>query len=393
MPDAAAIIPAGGAGLRMGLATPKQFHLLAGAPILIHTIRAVAQAPSIGTIILAVPADQLTTTRQLLVAHNLIDRVQVVAGGEQRQDSVNNGLTLVPETTEFVVVHDGVRPLVTAALIEDCLHAARKTGAAIAAVPVKDTLKAVDDNYRIRKTVDREGLWQAQTPQVARTSLLRRALAAAAHDNFIGTDEASLIARLGAEVTVVTGAENNIKITRPGDLPIAEALLGEKNSMRNSNAMRIGHGYDAHRLVEGRPLVLGGVTIDHPKGLLGHSDADVLTHALCDAILGALGEGDIGKHFPDNDPQYKGINSIKLLTQVMELAKKKGYVLANGDVTVIAQAPKLAPHMAQMRKNLARACDCDADRINLKATTTETMGFTGRGEGIATHAVVLMQQA
>ena len=156
--------------------------------------------------------------------------------------------------------------------------------------------------------------------------------------------------------------------------------------------MRIGHGYDAHRLVEGRPLVLGGVTIEHRKGLLGHSDADVLTHALCDAILGAIGQGDIGQHFPDSDPQYKGISSIKLLAHVVKLAKEQGYSLSNADITVIAQAPKLAPHLGAMQQNLAGACDCPTTSINLKATTTEEMGFAGRGEGIAAHAVVLIQK-
>jgi len=311
----------------------------------------------------------------------------VVAGGATRQESVRQGLAAVPPGTELVAVHDAARPLVTPELITACIEAASEHGAAIAAVPVKDTLKREAPGQMIAATVERADLWQAQTPQVARRELLVAAYAAAKRDQFCGTDEASLLERLGHQVALVAGSETNLKITRPEDRTIAEALLMQTPP---APSFRIGHGYDAHRLVEGRALTLGGVTIPHRLGLLGHSDADVLTHALCDAILGALGAGDIGRHFPDSDPRYRGIASLKLLAHVIDLMHAKGLDLANADVTVIAQQPKLAPHLPAMQANLAAACRVVIEAINLKATTTEGMGFAGREEGIAAHAVVLL---
>ncbi|MFZ5765766.1 MAG: 2-C-methyl-D-erythritol 4-phosphate cytidylyltransferase [Thermodesulfobacteriota bacterium] len=385
----AAIIPAGGIGTRMGLGHPKQFHELAGVPMLVHTLRAFEKVKEITAIIVAVPADFLELT-QNLIRQYCTSRVTVVIGGTLRQDSVRAGLAHVPPDCEWVVVHDGARPLISPELIRRCLTAARQSGAAMAAVPVRDTLKEVDASQVIRRTINREGLWQAQTPQVIRTATLTRAFAVATANGFIGTDEASFLEVIDEPMIVVPGSEENIKITRPDDLPVAEAILMHKN--RNEPpCSRIGHGYDAHRLVEGRLLILGGIKIPHSVGLLGHSDADVLTHALCDAILGALGAGDLGRHFPDSDPAYKGIESLQLLARVAEEAARRGFVLANADVTVIAQAPKLAPYFPAMRTKLADICRVDEERINLKGTTTEKMGFTGRQEGIAAHAVVLLQ--
>ncbi len=385
---AAAIIPAGGIGKRMGLGSPKQFYELAGVPILVHAIRAFEQVADIQLIIVAAPQNHLADTEQLVEKFHL-HKTKVVAGGKLRQDSVRAGLAHVPEECQFVAVHDGARPLVSPELISACLDHAGLHGAAMAAIPVKDTIKEVADNVVLR-TVDRNALWQAQTPQVVRTDIMRKAFAAADEQSFIGTDEASFLELIGEKMTVVEGSEQNIKITRPDDLLIAESILMQKKE--KNTGMRVGHGYDAHRLVEGRSLVLGGVEIPHTTGLLGHSDADVLTHALCDAILGALGSGDIGKHFPDSDPAYKGISSLKLLENVADLAGDKGYVLSNADITVIAQQPKLAPHFPAMQENLAVACRVELDCINLKGTTTEKMGFTGRQEGIAAHAVVLLQE-
>ncbi|MCB2184472.1 MAG: 2-C-methyl-D-erythritol 4-phosphate cytidylyltransferase [Desulfobulbaceae bacterium] len=373
---------------------PKQFLELAGLPLLVHTVRAFEQIPEICVIIIAAPADHLEQTRSLAEKFNL-HRVQVVTGGKLRQDSVLAGLKHVPPECEFVAVHDGARPLISPELISRCLTQASKGCAAMAAIPVKDTIKDVGENHIIRRTVDRETLWQAQTPQVVQTDTLKKAFAVAEAESFIGTDEASFLELINEEMTVVEGSEQNIKITRSDDLLIAEAILMKRN--RNSLPQplvqqRIGHGYDAHRLVADRPLILGGVTIPHTTGLLGHSDADVLTHALCDAILGALGQGDIGKHFPDTDPQYKGISSLKLLSHVMDLAREKGFALSNADITVIAQQPKLSHHFPAMKKNLAAACGVEENALNLKGTTTEKMGFAGREEGIAAHAVVLLQK-
>ena len=384
-----AIIPAGGSGQRMGLDEPKQFVALAGAPILIHTLRAFAATPAIAAIVVAAPAAEIARTEALIRQYGISKIHAVVAGGTTRQDSVQRGLAAVPADCDLVAVHDAARPLVTPALITACIAAAETHGAAIAAVPVKDTLKRETPDQVIAATVERSGLWQAQTPQVARRELLEAAYVAAARDHFVGTDEASLLEHNGCPVALVAGSETNLQITRPEDLTIAEALLMHN---RPPSSLRIGHGYDAHRLVAGRALVLGGVTIPHHLGLLGHSDADVLTHALCDAILGALGLGDIGRHFPDSDPQYRGIASLKLLAQVISLMRQQGFALANADVTVIAQQPKLAPHLPAMRANLAATCAVGEAAINLKATTTEGMGFAGREEGIAAHAVVLLSR-
>lgn len=384
-----AIIPAGGSGQRMGLGAPKQFMTLAGLPLLIHTLRAFCDTSAVGAIVVAVPANEISRTETLIRQHGIGKVHAVVAGGATRQESVRRGLAAVPEDCDLVAVHDAARPLVTPALIESCLAAAERHGAAIAAVPVKDTLKREAPGQLIAATVARDELWQAQTPQVARRELLEAAYAAAERDHFVATDEASLLEHLGCPVALVPGAETNLKITRPEDRTIAEALLMHATPLPTP---RIGHGYDAHRLVAGRALTLGGVTIPHSLGLLGHSDADVLTHALCDAILGALGQGDIGRHFPDSDPQYRGISSLKLLSHVVGLMHAQGLGLANADVTVIAQQPKLAPHLPAMRANLAGACGVAEEAINLKATTTEGMGFAGREEGIAAHAVVLLQQ-
>ncbi len=384
----AVIIPAAGSGSRMGASVPKQFLSLAGEPLLVRTVRTFLLSTAIDLAVVVVPAAHRQETRQILRRHlspDLSSRILFTVGGASRQDSVRSGLEALPAETAIVLVHDGARPLVSEELIRRCIAGAREHGAAIAAVTVKDTLKRVDGRGCIRATVDRSGLWQAQTPQAARRELLLRAHEVAAEKGFVGTDEASLLEHAEIPVRVVEGDEQNIKITRPGDMALAAGLLQRRDSMK------IGHGFDAHRLVEDRDLVLGGVHIDFELGLLGHSDADVLTHALIDAILGAAGAGDIGRHFPDSDIRYRGISSIRLLEKAVALVTGQGLRLANGDITIICQRPRLAPFLAAMRDNLAAACRVAPDRINIKATTTETMGYTGRGEGIAAHAVVLLQ--
>ena len=370
----------------MGLSHPKQYHLLAGVPILIHTIRAfVAASASINRIVVVVPQDFIASTRQLLTDYQLTgSTITVTGGGRRRQDSVLAGMDCLTDATDIVLVHDGARPLVTPDLIRRCLEAAWQHGAAIAAIPVKDTLKRANPDQTIAATVDRQDLWQAQTPQAARISLLRQAYAAL--DGREVTDEAALLEQAGTAITLIEGSETNIKITRPDDLILAEKIM----QTDSTPTMRIGHGYDAHCLVAGRNLVLAGVTVPHELGLAGHSDADVVTHALCDAVLGALGMGDIGRHFPDSDQRFKDIYSILLLEEVMELAATKGLAVSNADITIICQAPKLAPHIDAMRQILATACRVTAGQINLKATTTEKMGFPGREEGISCHAVVLL---
>ncbi len=387
-PPAGVIIPAGGTGSRFGHSTPKQFLDLAGTPVLVRTCRAFLELAAIRLVVVAVPAAHQGASLALLAvtwARSEWPGCASPPAGSPARIRCGPGCVL-PADIGLVLVHDAARPLVDRATIERCLDAHR-CGAAIAAVPVADTLKQVDPDGRIIRTVDRSGLWQAQTPQGARRDLLERAYAEADRTGLVCTDEAALLEAAGMPVQVVEGSERNLKITRPGDLQVAAALLGEEVPMR------IGHGFDAHRLVAGRKLILGGVTIDFELGLDGHSDADVVAHALTDALLGALGAGDIGRHFPDSDPAYKGIDSLLLLVRVVQLAEERGFCLGNADLTIVCQRPRLAPHLAAMQTNLARACRVEPGAINIKATTTEKMGYTGRGEGISAHAVVLLKES
>lgn len=384
---AAVIIPAAGFGTRMNLDHPKQYHLLSGIPILARTVSAFCNKDFITRIVVVAPATMVEQTRLLLTDHGVNgENLLIVVGGRRRQDSVKAGLDALDDDIEIVLVHDGARPLVGSDLIDRCYRAALAGGAAIAAVPVKDTLKRSGPTGQVQGTVDRSALWQAQTPQAVRRELLCRAYQVNGDADV--TDESSLLEKASIPVTIVEGSETNIKITRPEDLLLAEHIL----SGTAAPVLRIGHGYDAHRLVENRKLVLGGVTIPHSHGLLGHSDADVLTHALCDALLGALGCGDIGKHFPDSDATFSGIYSIILLEQVIDLAKDKGYAMVNADITLVCQAPRLSPFLPQMQEILSRTCQVAPEVINIKATTTEGLGFSGRKEGIGCHAVVLLQK-
>ncbi|MDW7772385.1 MAG: 2-C-methyl-D-erythritol 4-phosphate cytidylyltransferase [Desulfobulbaceae bacterium] len=386
--DAAVIIPAAGSGSRMELPLPKQFIRLGGEPILVRTIRCFLGVKDISRIVVAVSAEHVETTRIMLrtfLSQDLPAKLMLISGGRTRQDSVLAGLRALPAGTGIVLVHDGARPFVSREVIKRCLDEAVRSGTAIAAVPVRDTIKHVDQNGLVRETVDRRDLWQAQTPQAARRELLDQAYELALEIGYQGTDEASLLEHAGYPVTVVRGSEYNIKITLPDDLKIAEGLL------EDDTLMKIGHGFDAHRFGHGRQLILGGVIIPFDLGLEGHSDADVVTHALIDALLGAMGEGDIGRHFPDKDPQYKNISSLKLLEQVTAIMKSRKLSICNADLTVVCQRPRLMRYIEEMRGKIAAACNLEANLINIKATSTEMMGFTGRGEGIAAHAVVLLQ--
>lgn len=373
----------------MGTGMPKQFLELGGAPILVHTVERFLGVSSIRHIAVALPAAYLESAEQAFRKHfseEQCRRLIPVAGGDTRQQSVLAGLNGLPGETGIVLVHDGARPFVSSSLIQQCIRAAEQYGAAIAAIPVRDTIKRVNDRGEVTATIDRGNLWQAQTPQAMAANLLRRAYEYAAANNFAGTDEASLLEHAGIPVRIVEGSEQNIKITRPDDLQLAE------NINKEPHVLRIGHGFDAHRFAIGRRLILGGVDIPCDMGLDGHSDADVPIHALIDALLGSMGLGDIGRHFPDKDPQYKGISSIRLLEEVMRMVQEKKYCIGNADLTIICQRPRLAPFIDEMRANIASACLADPANINIKATTTEMMGYTGRGEGIAAHAVVLMQK-
>jgi 2-C-methyl-D-erythritol 2,4-cyclodiphosphate synthase len=289
----------------------------------------------------------------------------------------------VADRADIVVIHDAARPLVTDSTIRRTIAAASEYGAAVAAVPVPDTVKQVKEGGFIAATLRREEIYLAQTPQAFRVGVLRAALTIDGD----ATDEAMLAERAGHPVRVVEGDPRNLKITTPADLSLAERYL-EVDGPRHT--LRIGNGYDLHRLVPGRPLILGGVTIPFDTGLLGHSDGDAVCHAVTDAVLGAAGAGDIGRHFPDTDPAWKDANSLDLLRRAAALVRAAGYGVVNVDLVVIAQKPKLSPHADQIRANLANALGCDASQIGVKGKTNEGVDSMGAGESIAVHAVALL---
>ncbi len=410
METAGAIIVAAGRGKRMGTKESKQFMPLSGKPVLIYALQAFDQTERFEHLVVVTGEQDTKRVRALAASYQIRTPVTVVTGGEERQYSVYAGLQEL--ACKWVLVHDAARPFIQPADIERCLSAAQEhDSAAVLAVRVKDTIKAADTNGVITHTPDRSTLWTVQTPQAFRTDRLREAHMQAAAARFLGTDDAMLIERSGGRVHVVEGSYENIKLTTPDDWRWAEEKVKQadgnmsKDLDRGMNSrqaaataegdeqmIRIGQGYDVHQLAEGRACMIGGVTIPHETGLLGHSDADVLLHAITDAVLGALALGDIGKHFPDTDAAFKDADSLKLLQQVWTLVKEKGYRLGNVDATIIAQRPKMGPYIPQMQEIIADALEADIDAVNVKATTTERLGFVGREEGIAAQAVVCLQK-
>ena len=387
-----ALIPAAGRAARFSKESGfgnKLFASLCGKPVLRWTVEAFAAHPDVDGVVVVAAPDEVSQCREALTG--LPNVLAVVPGGATRQASVAMGLfTLGGAPEDLIFVHDGARPLVTAEVISRCLEAARQQGNAVAALPVADTLKAVDDAHTVQRTVDREGLWAVQTPQVFPVSALYDAHTQARDAGWLGTDEASLVEMFGdTPVHLVPGDPANFKITRPEDLALAEAVLSARARppMPQTPQTRVGFGYDIHPLIEGRPLMLGGVSIPSARGLDGHSDADVLLHALCDALLGAAGLPDIGHLFPNTDPAYKNISSLLLLRHVAARVAEMGGTVVNVDMTLIAEAPKIAPYVAQMRQAIAEALTLDSSRVGLKATTNEGLGSLGRGEGMAAHAV------
>lgn len=393
-----AIVPAGGTGRRMGAAVPKQFLPLAGVPVLVRTLSVLQHSSLIDRILLAVPAADVVQVRaDIVAAHGLTKVMAVVAGGAERQDSVGNALREVPEEVEIVLVHDAVRPFVTAELIARVVTAAQEYGAAAAGLPVRDTVKRAGGADRVVATVAREGLWLAQTPQAFHRQVILAAYDRALRDRYVATDDAALVERTGHAVRMVPGDPDNVKITTPEDLAHGEAILGRlrpagplPGAAGRESGMRIGFGFDSHRLATGRRLVLGGRVVPHDRGLLGHSDADVLVHAVCDALLGAAGAGDIGSHFPDTDPAYKDIASMLLLERVAAIVGARGGRVLNVDSTVILERPKLAAYLGEMEANIAGALGIPPSRVSVKAKTNEGMGLVGAGEGAAAFAVVTL---
>lgn len=371
----AAIIVAAGRGTRAGGDLPKQWRHLAGQPVVAHSIRAFAGL--VDKIVLVIHPDDHANAAALGSSALLVE------GGDTRAQSVRNALeALVATGVTRVLIHDGARPLVSATLIKRLISALDDHPAAAPAVPVSDALWRGQDG-RVSGTEDRTALFRAQTPQAFHFAPILTA-----HRTHHGhaADDVAVARAAGIEVAIVIGDEDNLKLTYPADFARAERLLKEQTPMD----IRLGNGFDVHAFCPGDHLWLCGVKIPHARGMLGHSDADVGMHALTDAVYGALAMGDIGRHFPPSDPQWKGAASHLFLSHAMDMARTRGFTLANADVTLICEYPKIGPHSAAMQAELARIMQVDATRISVKATTSEQLGFTGREEGIAAIATAAL---
>ncbi len=370
-----AIVAAGGSGQRAGVA--KQWVELGGETVLRRSVRALAACDVVDELVAVVPAGQVA--RGEAEVAGLDKPARVVEGGAARSDSVRNGLEALPSCA-VVRVHDAARPFASPSLARAVALAAARDGAALAAVGASDTVKLADGN-RVAETIDRRAIWLAQTPQGFRAAVLRRAFEAAGLLAAAATDECQLVERMGQPVTLVPGEASNFKITTSSDVARARALTEAPVAM--------GVGYDVHPFAAGRTLVLGGVEFEG-DGLAGHSDADICAHAIGDAVLGAAGLGDLGRHFPDDDDRWKGASSLALLREIARKVAERGWRVANCDVTLAARRPRVAPRAEEMRSRLAEALGIAAAQVNVKATTGEGLGFVGRGEGIAAHAVALL---
>lgn len=367
----------------------KLLARLCGRPVLAHSLAACEGAASVTDVVVVTSARNRRDAAEIVREHSAGKVRALVTGGAERQDSVGAGLAAMPRV-DVVAVHDGARPLAGSDVFEEGIARALEMGAAIAGGAAVDTIKVVDAVGMVRSTPERATLRRAATPQVFQRELLARAHDAARAEDFSGTDDASLVERIGEPVAVYGTAGPNPKITTPEDLAIAEALLGGAGAETRS-----GIGIDLHRFADagaGRRLILGGVEIPHPRGLAGHSDADALTHALIDALLGAAGMGDIGARFGTDDPAWRDGDSIRMLRLVVGDLEAAGWRPASADATVIAEAPLLRPFVESMRERLGQALGLDPSRVNVKATTAEGMGAIGAGEGIAAHAVATVRR-
>ena len=431
-----AIIAAGGRGLRFGGGSPKQLLEVGGRAILERSVAAFLAHPAVNEVVVALP--QPLSDNPPAYLRGAEKPLRIVSGGARRQDSVANAFRAADAASDVIVIHDAARPFASAGLISRTIAAAAESGAAVAAVQARDTVKRTKDGpdeagHFVRETIARETIYLAQTPQAFRRDVLSDALA----QTIDATDEATLAERAGHAVRIVEGEASNLKITTRADLVLAEAIArsteafavhppeslgrGQQSPERAAFAEgsgetrsssqdvdreqrregigqaapartgRAGIGYDLHRLVEGRPLILGGVTIPFDRGLAGHSDADAVCHAITDAVLGAAGAGDIGRHFPDTDPAWKGASSVDLLRRAVEVVRDRGYEIGNVDASVIAERPKLLPYLEAMTANVAAALGISIDRVSIKGKTNEGVGELGRGEAIAVHAIALVR--
>lgn len=376
---AAAIIVAAGSGSRLGGQVPKQFLPLGGKPVLRWSVDVMLRCNNIADVIIIAPPDSVEQTGALLPAN---PRLRVIPGSPiSRTESVRAGLnTLSAAPPAKVLIHDAARPGLTLDVLEELLTALDTASAACPALPVSDALK--DTSAGGIRSVPRDSLVRVQTPQAFRWDAITSAYAATTD---AAVDDLALVEAHGAKITLTPGREALMKITYPEDLAVVEKLIA-------SPALRVGTGFDVHGFEPGDAVILCGVRIPHTKKLEGHSDADAGWHALTDAILGALALGDIGDHFPPSDPQWKGAASVKFLQHAVKLAHDRGFRIANADITILAERPKISPHREAMRRATAEACDIELASVSVKATTTEKLGFVGREEGIAAQAVVLLSR-
>ena len=385
----AAIIAAGGRGLRAGGGVPKQLRSIGGRTLLEHALAPFDRSPRVAEIVVALPPALLADPPIGLQA--LETPLRIVAGGGRRQDSVAAALDAVSDAAALVLVHDAARPFCSPALIGRVIDAAAEAGAAVPAVRATDTVKQSadsDGHAVVAATLPRERIHLAQTPQGFRMDVLRAAVALG-RSGVDATDEALLAERAGYTVRLVEGDPENVKITTPADLDRA-ARRASRSDAAPAVAVRLGIGYDLHRTVAGRPLILGGVHVPHDRGLDGHSDADAVCHALIDAVLGGAAAGDVGQHFSNRDPRWKGASSIDLLERAVAIVRERGYAVGNADVVVIAERPRIGPHAAAMRERLAAALEVAVDAVSVKAKTGEGVDAVGRGEAIAVHAVATL---
>ena len=386
----AVIIVAAGRGHRFGGEMPKQYLEVHQQPLVRHAVQVFLNHPAIDFIQPVIHPDDADILENALDG---LDYQEPVAGGAARQDSVRNGLeALASSAPDYVLVHDAARPMVAPALIDRVIEALQDTPGVIPGIAVVDTLKRADDDGIITDSVSRDGLWRAQTPQGFKYADLL-----AAHRSVIGqelTDDAAVMEASGHRIAVVLGDEDNIKVTTPDDLIRMEEIMSDDSAQAKpvrSPSFRIGSGYDVHKLGPGDNVTLCGVEIASERALIGHSDADVALHAVTDAVFGAIADGDIGSHFPPTNSQWRGASSDQFLAYACERMRERGFELSNIDLTIICEKPKIGPHRDAMRARLAEIAQIDVSCVSVKATTTERLGFTGRGEGIAAEAVIIIE--
>lgn len=377
------IVVAAGTGSRFGYERNKLFYPLCGEPVLTHTLRNIFAARSVHEVVIVHSRIDTKEIRRIVDDLHPIQPVRYTLGGAEREDSVYNGLLAVSPDMDVVMVHDGARPFATPDWYDQGAVMMETSRAAIYGIPLKDTIKVRGDDGRLH-TLNRSRLVAAQTPQIFHRDLLMEAHKQARLKGLKATDDASLVEAMGVPVVILEGSDKNRKVTTRDDIPILSLYL------KGREVQRIGTGYDVHRLIKGRPLILGGVTIPFDRGLEGHSDADVLIHAVMDALLGAAGLRDIGTYFPDTDENFKDISSLVLLSKVRHLLQEKCCRIVNLDVTLLAQQPKIKPFVPQMIENIAEALRISKSAVSVKATTTEKLGFVGREEGMVAQAAAMI---